>query len=465
LLTLSGRISATGNGTRATLVTFSGGSRNFTAVVTNGTYKVTLANGVLYSVRVYWNGSHPWQSGRVQAGEYDANQSSSSATTKDLEVATPASDVEVTGTVSTTGMATDATRLVLTSNRTSSFSVAVTDGHYGVVLPNEVAYAVSVFWSGEYSWQKGNATSQLLLSVPSGSTEQENFAGIPTPDSNVTFTGSVSTTGDGTYPVEVLFTSSSTGNVYASLSNGQYRASLPNGVNYSLEVAWHGAFSWQSGSDLWQGGKLITVNEPAGQSTPTIEDFVLPTPNSNAVVTGFVTATGAGTYPSFIRYSGRAGNYSSQLSSSVNNYTMTLPNFDTYNVTAGWASTKYFWQVGTLQFTHVVVDVGVGAQTDVANYTLDTPEATVGVFGFITTVGVGTYPTYIKFTNAPYGQTFTISSFLTNNEYIVNLPNDATWTVTIGWKNFLGSTGTCQEGSFTLNEPPGGRFKEYDYRC
>jgi hypothetical protein len=461
LLTLSGRISATGNGTRATLVTFSGGSRNFTAVVTNGTYKVTLANGVLYSVQVYRNGSHPWQSGRAQAGEYDANQSASSAATKDLEVATPASDVAVSGTVSTTGMATDATRLVLTSNRTSSFSVAVTGGHYGVVLPNEVAYVVSVFWSGAYSWQKGNATSQLLLNVPSGSTEQENIAGIPTPDSNVTFTGSLSTTGDGTYPVEILFTSSSTGNVYASLSNDQYRASLPNGVNYSVEVAWHGQYSWQLGSDTWLAGKEIPVSQGPGAGPSLTRSFDLPTPDSNATVTGFVRTTGASTFPTLVTFAGRGGSYVFSITDlgSTESYNLTLPNIDTYNVTVAWKGIEP-WQKGSQGFAEFV-NVVPGGTADMANYTLNTPASLASVTGHVTT-SPGSSPVGIKFYLID-GTLISQDNVASDGSYSDNLPTGTVYDVVISWQSIF-TSGMCSAGKLYVNVP-GATTYTADFSC
>lgn len=450
LLTLSGTISATGSGTRASLVTFSGGSGNFTAVVTSGTYKVTLANGEEYSVEVYWNGTHPWQSGRVRAGVYDANQSASPVATKDWEVATPASDITVSGTVSTTGMATKATRLVLTSNRTSALSVAVTNGQYSAVLPNEVAYGVSVSWSGAYSWQTGNATRQLVLNVSSGSADQKDFAGILTPDSNVTVTGSVSTTGEGTYPTNLVFTSSNTGYTYASVSNRLYQISLPNGVNYSVEVAWHGAYAWQSGVDLWQGGKLVTVNASAGETGPMTEDFALPTPDSNATVTGFVHTTGVDTFPASVTFAGRGGSYVfSVVGPDITvYYNLTLPNIDSYNVTIAWNGIKP-WQTGSQGFSELV-NVGAGGSPDVSNYTINTPPSWASVSGHVTT-SLGSAPWHIDFYLAD-GTWVSGVNVDSNGHYYDRMPTGTVYDVVVLWQSIF-TKGECSAGELYLTAP------------
>ncbi len=72
----------------------------------------------------------------------------------------------------------------------------------------------------------------------------------------------------------------------------------------------------------------------------------------------------------------------------------------------------------------------------------------VTVTGTVKTVGLGTSPFRIDLKS----NTGTFSAEVTNGRYSVNLPNRATYQLTVSWKSVAGiQTGTCNGGSLNLN--------------
>jgi hypothetical protein len=461
LVTVSGTVRTTGKGTRATLISFGGGSGTFTSIVTNGTYSVTLANAGQYSVQVSWKGSYAWQSGTVAEGDYSPSQTASAAPARDFQVATPDSDSTVFGAVSTSGSGTKANALVFSSSQTPDFVAKVSNGSYSVVLPNGLTYKVTVSWSGAYSWQAGNSSQQLLLNDTLDGPEHADFANVPTPDSTVAVSGTVTTSGKGTYPLNIAFVSTETGRITANVSNEDYKTSVPNDVNYSVEVAWHGQYSWQLGSDTWLAGKEILVNQGPGAGPSFTRSFNLPTPDSNATVTGFVSTTGASTFPNLVTFAGRGGSYVFPITylGSTESYNLTLPNIDTYNVTVAWKGLEP-WQKGSQGFAEYV-NVAAGGSADVANYTLNTPASLASVTGHVTT-SPGSTPVLITFYLTD-GTLILQDNVASDGSYSEYLFTGTVYDVVISWQSFF-TTGRCSAGELYLNVP-GATTYTADFSC
>lgn len=72
----------------------------------------------------------------------------------------------------------------------------------------------------------------------------------------------------------------------------------------------------------------------------------------------------------------------------------------------------------------------------------------VTVTGTISTVGVGTNPIRVDFTN-PNG--VVSSATVTNGYYSLTLVNNQDYTVTVDWSGLLGATGSCNGGSLNLS--------------
>ncbi len=72
----------------------------------------------------------------------------------------------------------------------------------------------------------------------------------------------------------------------------------------------------------------------------------------------------------------------------------------------------------------------------------------VTVTGTVKTVGVGTSPIRVDLKS----NTGAFSAEVTNGRYSINLPNRATYQLTVSWKSIAGiQTGTCNGGSLNLN--------------
>ncbi len=72
----------------------------------------------------------------------------------------------------------------------------------------------------------------------------------------------------------------------------------------------------------------------------------------------------------------------------------------------------------------------------------------VNVSGSITTVGAGTHPIRVDFTN-PSG--VVSSATVVNGQYSLTLANNQDYSVTVEWSGILGVTGSCNGGSLNLN--------------
>ncbi len=90
----------------------------------------------------------------------------------------------------------------------------------------------------------------------------------------------------------------------------------------------------------------------------------------------------------------------------------------------------------------------------------------VGVSGYVGTT-YGTHPTDVEFTsntgNTYYG---TVSITNTDQEnYNAQLPNGFQYTVTIFWNGALDTSGSCNAGTFNINQGSGAGSLAEDFTC
>ena len=237
LVTVSGNLTASGIGTHASSLIFvnSNASLDYDTAVISGHYSVTLPNLAEYQVSVGWSGGFTWQAGNVSAGDFSLYQNTTSAVSKNWEVQIPDSEIEVFGSVLTSGGGTQATR-ILFSGLSGNFTATVSNGKYSIVLPNTVSYEATIFWSGSYSWQNGSIDYQLPVYAGSGSNSFSASWLVPTPNSSVTVTGTV-TSQSGYALSEIRFVSTSGLVVTASnIVDNQYSVVLPDEMNFTVLI-------------------------------------------------------------------------------------------------------------------------------------------------------------------------------------------------------------------------------------
>ncbi len=108
--------------------------------------------------------------------------------------------------------------------------------------------------------------------------------------------------------------------------------------------------------------------------------------------------------------------------------------------------------VPTKAYSLTVTATG-GGKTYSNTYILSVLSAKVFLSGTVTTTGLGTHPTGIKFVGVSSGQTF--ETGLDGNAYSINLPNQQTYRVTCSWAGLLWSSGTFDGGTLNVNEGVG----------
>jgi hypothetical protein len=166
----------------------------------------------------------------------------------------------VSGTVATSGEATQATTVTFTSFSGSETIVAVNiDGQYSAYLPDHNGYSVSVEWQGSYPWQKGNV-SAAVFSLNQGALSPSTFTeniNAETPNSVVTVQGDVQTEGLGTHPLSVDLTSNGE-EFSAQASGGTYSVKVANLATYTAQIQWQGIAGVQgfceAGTVVVEGG-------------------------------------------------------------------------------------------------------------------------------------------------------------------------------------------------------------------
>jgi len=179
------------------------------------------------------------------------------------------------------------------------------------------------------------------------------------PPSEVTVTGNIQASGQGTYATKIIFTTSS-GQSYSSsvYSDGSYSISLSNQKSYIVSAIWSGQYSWQSGECNLSSFNLNSLSSSTYQ-----QNFYCPTPSSTVSISGNVNTVGAGTHATMITFL----NSGQRLTATVNNgaYQITLPNSAQYEITVDWSGIAgYTGQCHPNPSTFSLsVDVGINSET------------------------------------------------------------------------------------------------------
>lgn len=444
MIALTGNLSTSGSGTRITEIMFSSShGQNYTSTVSKGNYGVNLPNYDSYTVYAMWSGNYSWQSGSVILGILDTNASSTMK--QDWNVSTPASQILVSGDLSTTGTGTSVSALRFQGNHGASYYVGVSNSKYSIGLPNDQTYNVSVSWRGSYAFQSGNIESSLVLSEgPSVTSLQADYLNLQTPNSLITVSGSVSTTGSGTSATAVTFSSPIAGSYSIQVTgSGHYSISLPNLANYSAIVAWAGQYSWQSGSEnVGQFELDIPISSGMTYNWLNVE-----TPNSNILGSGSITTSGTGTSMVSVEFTSSHGNYSAVLSGSL--YSATIPNIANYSVIVKYAG-QYSWQNGTTNFP-LMVNGGAGVSTFTANWSIPTPNSMITISGTLSYAS-GKVPYNVEFVSQNSGTTFTAAA--SSGSFSVSLPNDMNYSIVVYYSS-NGQILSENLGAFDLYATPG----------
>jgi len=117
-------------------------------------------------------------------------------------------------------------------------------------------------------------------------------------------------------------------------------------------------------------------------------------------------------------------------------FSIQLPNHDTYNVTTGWGG-SYAWQRGQVTAGTVSLNMSSGsnmAQSD--NLNLPTPDSVVTVNGTIPWQVVASHPVNVRFT-ASDGENFT-AGISSDDTFSLHLPNMMDYQVNIQSQNSTG---------------------------
>lgn len=92
-----------------------------------------------------------------------------------------------------------------------------------------------------------------------------------------------------------------------------------------------------------------------------------------------------------------------------------------------------------------------------------TAPATVTVSGTVSTSGSGTTGTNVVFTSSS-GSTY--PGAISSGSYSVTLPNKDTYSATVQWSGqYPWQTGSCNVGSFSLNNGPGATTQQQNFNC
>ena len=300
------------------------------------------------------------------------------------------------------------------------------------------------------------ASGQLGL-VPSN--EQSNNGGTTTSSgpggskasapSQVTVSGTVNPTGQGTQATLITFTASNGASYSSPVSSGAYSVALPNGFTFLIKLDWIGQYSWQGGS--------VTLSQPlslsvgAGQSAQVTQNLQVPTPPSTVTVSGTVTTLGQGTSAKDVTFTPTSGSVLEAALSS-GQYAISLPNNMTYVVGVDWLG-QYSWQSGSLTTNpSFQLSVAAGQSASVsADIQAKTPPSVVTVSGTATATGQGTQDVSVIFVDPNTGTSYTAT--VSNGQYSLQMPNVATYNVQVKWTGqYPWQSGTDSvNGSLQLN--------------
>ncbi len=317
-----GNIMTTGTGTYVTQISFASVHGVYNQTVSQGEYVVSIPNDENYNVSAMWNGEYAWQTGSSIAGTLDLT--TASIVTSNWNLQTPNSMITLSGNLTASGIGTRPTNMTFDHGNASRYSTNIAGTHYSISLPNEATYSVSVGWAGEYDWQTGNVSAgEYSLNQLNGATSSKNW-NIQIPDTEVTISGTVTTSGSGTEATQILFSGVS-GNFTAAVNSGRYSIVLPNTVKYEATIHWSGSYSWQNGSVTYQ----LPVFAGAGSNSFSAS-WIVPTPNSTVTISGTVTSQSGS--PLEIRFISTNGQVTVATNLVNNQYSLILPDDMNYTV-------------------------------------------------------------------------------------------------------------------------------------
>jgi len=160
LITVSGLIQTTGNGTSATQIVFATSTVTFSSNVTSGRYSVNLLYGN-YSVTVFASSSeNPSVDGPVSLGSFLLQSPTRTAIGKNWTAVTPDAIVNVFGMVSSNSGNTPVQITFQDEENSINFTATISNGHYSLNLPNYNNYVVSMSYN----------TSQICEPLPNAFT-------------------------------------------------------------------------------------------------------------------------------------------------------------------------------------------------------------------------------------------------------------------------------------------------------
>ena len=156
--------------------------------------------------------------------------------------------------------------------------------------------------------------------------------------------GLVSTLGQGTHMVAVVFTDAVNGRVSnATVSEGRFSVDLPNPGVYNVSCAWVGNYTWQRGVSA--RGQL-TLDVPSGAMPAQSYNFQQETPNTVVAVHGVVSWLIPLAIPTSISFSAADG-ATFEVPVANGSFSGIVPNLMEYQVRVFWqladgASDYYF---------------------------------------------------------------------------------------------------------------------------
>lgn len=172
--------------------------------------------------------------------------------------------------------------------------------------------------------------------------------------------GLVSTTGAGTHPVSMNFTSLRTSTTFVALvSSGQFSIQLPNQDTYNITMEWDGNYTWQRGQ---ASAGSVSLNMPAGSNMAQSDNLNLPTPDSIVTINGTMPWQVVASHPVNVRFTASDGENFTARVSADDTFSLPLPNMMDYQVNIqSQNSTGYqeWYYAHTLQVTAGVNVLGL----------------------------------------------------------------------------------------------------------
>ena len=203
-------------------------------------------------------------------------------------------------------------------------------------------------------------TTSTSSTSGSSSTTSSSQSGV-----TVLVFGIVGTSGNGTYPTALNFTSLRThAQFVAHVSSNHFSISLPNDDTYNVTMSWGGNYTWQQG--MVSAG-TFTVNMTGTSNLGESYNIVLPTPNSLVTVSGVFQWGMVTSQPTTIRFTATDGENFTAPVAPGNSFSLRLPNMMNYQV-------------------YVETQNSTGYQDWYSEHTLDV-RASVDVVGLVVTVG------------------------------------------------------------------------------